>query len=106
MGNHRYDILRSTRTNLWYNFQAWFSSIRAEAKASFASRLLIMILKADARRLVMSEYLVTSLMLMMSVSDCLLLESGGESTALAVGLESPCSSSMQMRVQQVSSVCM
>ena len=53
-----------------------------------------MILKADARNLVTSEESVASDMFLMSVTGWLLLESGGSSVALSVGLESPWSSIM------------
>ena len=104
MGNHRYNRLKSTIFNLWYDRKDWCGTIRAEATASFSSRLLPIRLKADARGLVMSEYLVASLMLLMSVLSWILLESGGASYLLAVGLESPWSSIMRMRVRQVLAV--
>ena len=89
MENHRYNRLKSTIFNLWYDRKDWCGTIRAEATASFSSRLLPIRLKADARGLVMSEYLVASLMLLMSVSACLMLDLVGASATLVVGLESP-----------------
>ena len=61
--------------------------------------------KADMRRLVTSEESVELEMLLLSVSAWLLLEPEGASAALAVDLESPWSSIIQIRVWQVSEVC-
>ena len=57
------------------------------------------------RRLVTSEESVELEMLLVSVSAWMLLELGGASFALAVDLESPWSSIIQIRVWQVSEVC-
>ena len=37
MRNHRYNRIKNTIINLWYNRQDWFGAIRVDAAASFAS---------------------------------------------------------------------
>ena len=69
--------------------------------AYFASGCSPIILKANASTLGTSEESVSSVMLLIPVSSWLLMESGGGSAALAVGLESLLSLSIRMRVQQL-----